>query len=259
MTPRTNTGDQLASQLLLGNAWAPVTNTLSFINAPLEVASDIWKEWEKSPVLERNLDVKKTHHHGGLHELLETLLPLGDGTRKLFLETSNKDWTGVVSNSVGGSDLNSVLEVQYGQRQKIRSVIVTEIPHTLDKKNYEQHRGRYGVRSFTVRGPGGFVRSVRLVNEDKWVFYTTGSEPFDFENTEAYRKSRKTERFTHEMLLDYCHHLGIEPFNADFYVPNGLGILVESIVSYPVVERTLAEARAGNEDRSVPRPKRTTH
>lgn len=246
-------GDALAAELLLGSRWAPITNRLSFINLPLEDAAGIWREWEESRDYEGKEGVVTSAHHGGLEDLLGTLLPLGSVTRVLFLETANPNWTLAVENSSRSPDLHSVLTVQYGQKRKIRSVIVTEIPHTLEKKTrQDQYRGCYGARKLQVVGPGGFARTVAVINEDKWVFISNG-DPFDFENTAAYGRPRKAERFTHEMLVDYCRHLGLDAFNESFYVPNGRAILVESIVSYPVKEYTLAEARAGNEDRDVPR------
>lgn len=253
MVSSVSDGDALAAELLLGSRWAPITNRLSFINLPVEDAAGIWREWEESRDYEGKEHVVMSSHHGRLEDLLTTLLPLGAGTRVLFLETADPNWTLAVDNSVRGPDLHSVLTVQYGQKRKIRSIIVTEIPHTLDKKTYEQHRGCYGVRKLQVVGPGGFARTVAVVNEDKWVFISNG-DPFTFENTAAYGRPRKAERFTHEMLVDYCRHLGLDPFNESFYPPNGRAILVESIVSYPVREYTLAEARAGNEDRDVPTP-----
>ncbi|MFW0772563.1 hypothetical protein ACLRGI_05290 [Paenarthrobacter nitroguajacolicus] len=58
-----------------------------------------------------------------------------------------------------------------------------------------------------------------------------------------------TGRFTHEMLVDYCRHLGLEPFEDDFYVPSGRAVLIELYGDAHEREgHTLAEARAGYED-----------
>ncbi len=55
------------------------------------------------------------------------------------------------------------------------------------------------------------------------------------------------------MLVDYCRHLGLEPFEDDFYVPTGRAVLVELYgATHKREGRTLAEARAGYEDLTRP-------
>ncbi|YCK79792.1 hypothetical protein M1D89_01820 (plasmid) [Arthrobacter sp. D3-18] len=252
MPVRMTKGDKLAAELLLGSRWAPVTNTLSFINAPLEQAAQVWHDCYASSYPKWN--IVQTEHTGTVEEHFSRLLPLAAGAKTLFLETLNPDWTLAVNNNAyTGPDLSSMLTVEYAQNRGIRSVIVMEVPHTLDRKTYSQWRGRYGGRRFIVLGPGKAKTGVFLVNEDKWVF-SRGGEVLDFEDTKAYDSPRATDRFTHEMLVDYCRHLGLDPYNENFYVPNGRGIMVG-----PLSESTgytLAEARAGTEDRDVPRTDR---
>ncbi|MET3367392.1 UNVERIFIED_CONTAM: hypothetical protein ABIE34_000613 [Jeotgalibacillus campisalis] len=251
MRGRMTKGDKLAAELLLGGRWAPVTNTLSFVNAPLEQAAQIWHDWyaKRYP---NNKNLRQTTYTGSLEEHFKRLVPLASGAETLFLETRDPSWTAAVDNSRTGPDLSSLLRVEYAQTRGIRSVIVQEIPHTLDRKTYPQWRGRYGARRFLILGPGDFVTQVRLVNNDKWEF-ARGGEVLEFENTDAYDSPRTTDRFTHEMLVDYCRHLGLDPYNEDFYVPNGRGIIVGFRgETRPEDGYTLAEARAGNEDRDVP-------
>ncbi|MET3367393.1 UNVERIFIED_CONTAM: organic radical activating enzyme [Jeotgalibacillus campisalis] len=251
MSPRLNQGDKLAHQLLFGNTWAPLTNTIGFINAPLDEAASIWRNWDETRPHDARTSVSLTGIEGTLSELLTSLVPLGTGNRKLFLETSDPQWTAVLDNSANGADLSSGLKVQYAQQRGIRTVSVKEVPHTLDKKSYVQHRGRYGIRELMVWGPGDFVRGIGLVNEDRWVFWS-GGEPLAFENASAYESPRKQDRFTHEMLVTYCQNLGLDPFNEDFYAPNGKGIVVETHVKQTLLKLSLDEARAGYEDRDVP-------
>lgn len=243
--------DQLASQLLLGSRWAPVTNRLSFINAPLEEAARVWHELNEAEV-ENKEDALYAEATGTLEEQFSRLLPLGGGGKHLFLETKSPEWTAAVSDSASGSDLSSMLYFEYAKKRGIRSVIVVEIPHSLDRKSYPEHRGRYGARKFRVTGAGDFGSYVELVNDGKWKF-DRGGHIFDFEDTTAYEANRTTDRFTHEMLVSYCRNLGLDPFNEDFYVPNGRGILLDFRHHHPDNKTfTLAEARASNEDRDVP-------
>ena len=251
MADRLTSSDKLAEDLLLRNTWAPVTSTISFIKAPMEYAAQIWQEWEESRPSEVRTSVTMTRLTGSLEELLASLLPLGYGHRTLFLETANPEWTAVFDNSAQGQNLTSALSNQYAKKHNMSTVVITEVPHTLDKKSYPQHRGRYGDRTFCVAGPGDVFRSVSLVNYDKWKFEAVG-DPFDFEHTATYDAPRKTDRFTHEMLLEYSRELGLAPFEEAFYAPHGRGIHVETHVNFEVPKLTLAEARAGAEDRDVP-------
>jgi hypothetical protein len=244
--------DQLAEQLLLGNRWAPVTNTLSFINAPLDEAALVWHEWNQTRVPDKS-DALMIEATGTLEEQFARLLPLGSGSKHLFLETLNPDWTAAVTDSASGSDLSSLLYFEYAKKRGIHFVIVDEIPHSLDKKSYPEHRGRYGARKIMVMGSEEYGSFVSLVNDDKWVFDRDGTAFADFEETAAYKSFRTTDRFTHDMLVNYCQKLGLDPFNEDFYVSNGRGILLDFRHHHPDTKTfTLAEARASNEDRDVP-------
>ncbi|MBT2585353.1 hypothetical protein [Arthrobacter sp. ISL-95] len=251
MPVRVTEGDMLAEDLLLRNTWAPVTSTISFIKAPLEDSAQISQEREETQPSEVRTSVTMTRPTGSFEELLTSLLPLGYGHRALFMGTANPEWTAVFDNSAQGQNLTSALSGQYAKKHNISTVVITEVPHTLDKKSYTQHRGRYGNRKFRVAGPGDVFRSVSLVNYDKWKFQAVG-DPFDFEHAATYDAPRKTDRFTHEMLVDYSRELGLAPFEESFYAPQGHGILVETHVNFEVPKLTLAEARAGRENRDVP-------
>ncbi|MBT2586451.1 hypothetical protein [Arthrobacter sp. ISL-95] len=255
MPVRMTKADKLAAELLLGSRWAPVTNTLSFINAPLEEAAQVWHDCYAASYPKWNVGLYE--HTGSLEEHFNTMLPLAAGAKTLFLETLDPSWTLAVNNNAyTGPDLSSMLTVEYAQNRRIKSVIVVEIPHTLDRKNYPQWRGRYGGRSFIVLGPGHAKTGVFLNNSDRWEF-ARGGEILDFEDTGAYASPRTTDRFTHEMLVNYCRHLGLDPYNEDFYVPNGRGIMVgPRPESGPERGYSLAEARAGKENRDVPRTER---
>ncbi|WGM20705.1 hypothetical protein QEH68_00500 [Paenarthrobacter sp. OM7] len=244
--------DQLAARLLLGSRWAPVTNTMSFIKAPLDEAARIWHESNKAD-LQDKADALMIEATGTLEEQFARLLPLGGGSKRLFLETSNPEWTAVVSDSASGSDLSSMLYFEYAKKRGIHFVIVDEIPHSVDKKNYPEHRGRHGVRKIMVMGSEEYGSFVSLVNDDKWVFDRDGTAFADFEDSAAYKSFKTTDRFTHDMLISYCQNLGLDPFNEDFYVPNGRGILLDFRHHHPDNKIfTLAEARAGREDRDAP-------
>jgi hypothetical protein len=122
-----------------------------------------------------------------------------------------------------------------------RGLRVVAVPHTLQKE-----KGRYGAVMLTVYGPHPTVRAVSASNDGgRWVFEQSG-EPFPFEKVEQYQARKIRDRFTFDMLQEYLRHLGLTPFEEDFYLPEGVPAwLVEK--TGPVVpthrEFTLAQVR----------------
>lgn len=99
---------------------------------------------------------------------------------------------------------------------------------------------------FTLYGPLrtewlNYVRSVAVVNDDRWEFIATGT-PQDFEEPEAYTARRIRDRFTSEMLERYCQALGIDVFNPDFYGPDA--VLVEDLAPLHEDARVMSLAEA---------------
>ena len=73
------------------------------------------------------------------------------------------------------------------------------------------------------RQPGGHnsLRALSASNDGgRWVFDESG-EPFAFEKPEHYKARRVRDRFTFELLKEYLGHLGLSPFQEDFYLPGG--------------------------------------
>ncbi|HSP81688.1 MAG TPA: hypothetical protein VLQ93_24425 [Myxococcaceae bacterium] len=76
----------------------------------------------------------------------------------------------------------------------------------------------FGPRNIGMRN---YIRAINAANDGgRWVFLQTG-EPFPFERLEQYRARRVRDRFTFDMLKEYLHHLGLSPFDEDFYLPAG--------------------------------------
>ena len=65
---------------------------------------------------------------------------------------------------------------------------------------------------------GSHDRSVYTANDGgKWKFGQSG-EPYPFEEVEAYSVKRVSNRFTPEMLGRYLGHLGVRPFDENWYL-----------------------------------------
>ncbi len=250
--PRQTPAQKLSAKLLLGNEWAPITTRMGFINLPLDESAHEWRVWAQGRPAEWATEVRVTKLNGTLTELFEKLIPLDWGYRWLLLETSNPEWTAVVDNSWQGSNLGSALSYHFPDARGITTAEVEDQPRNIKRFDGEPDRGRWGSRTLTVHDKDGLKRFLSLSNSEPWKFSQNG-EPYDFEDTSKYEESKTTDRFTHEMIIDYCRHLGLEPFEDDFYAPTGRAVLIELYGdSHKLEGRTLAEARAGYEDLTRP-------
>ncbi|MFY0571479.1 hypothetical protein ACN28E_47670 [Archangium lansingense] len=233
--------------LLLDDRWAPVTSTMGFLETSAEHAARAFAAWQGGLLAPRGIAVEAHPVSGPLEQALSALLPLTGPERRrhLFMPTCSS-WTAYVDNARGGTDAMSAMSYM-AQTLGCRGLRVVAVPNTIRKD-----KGRYGAVMLEVYGSHrtdwlNYVRAVSASNDGgRWVFDQFG-EPFPFEKLEQYQARRMRERFTFDMLKGYLRHLGLSPFEEDFYLPQGaFAWLVEK--TGPVVpthkEYTLAEARA---------------
>jgi hypothetical protein len=65
-------------------------------------------------------------------------------------------------------------------------------------------------------------RAIWLAREDnRWLFETYG-KPLPFEQVDKYKEKRTRDRFTPDMLEQYCSSLGIQLLDPGFYGPHGI-------------------------------------
>ncbi len=184
---------------------------------------------------------------GSFPEVLHWLEPLTSVSypRELLIETTSS-WTTYLDNSVRGTDTTGAIPF-LAKMLATRSVSVITIPHTAGTR--ETARGRYGSLQFQLNGPRpnpilNELRSIYLSYDgDRWVFGTAG-EPQPFEHLDRYKARRLRDRFTSEMLEEYCRALGIDVFDPTFY--GSRAVLVESAVELPpdALSLSLEEAQA---------------
>jgi hypothetical protein len=65
-----------------------------------------------------------------------------------------------------------------------------------------------------------------------------------FEQTERYGAKRLVDRFTSDMLADYCRALGNELFDESFYGPHGFLLYFPGQAALGNKPKTLAEVQA---------------
>jgi hypothetical protein len=236
--------------LLLEDRWAPVTSEMGFLELGAEQAAQAFATWQRGLPTSRGITVEVLPVTGTLEQALSSLLPLsgGERLRHLFIPTRSA-WTAYVSNQWTGTDAASPMSVM-ARRLSIRCLRVVAVPHTL-----RGNQGRYGGVMLDVFGPeqpekiSNTVRVVEVANDGgRWVFVQSG-EPFPFEQVEQYQARRVRDRFTFEMLKNYLRHLGLAPFEEDFYLPPGsCAWLIQKTGPFDTVGReyTLEEARAAH-------------
>lgn len=232
--------------LLLDDRWAPVTSTMGYLEARAEYAARAFADWQAGLLGADGVAVEVRPVTGSLEQVLSSLLPLTQGMRQrhLFIPTRSP-WMAYVDNAYRGTDAASAMAYM-ARTIGCRGLRVVAVPHT-----YRKGEGRYGAVMLEVYGPHqtAWINTVRVVSAANdggpWVFDEFG-EPFPFEKVEQYQARRVRDRFTFDMLRDYLRHLGLSPFEEDFYLPEGQSAwLVEKTgeLVRAKKEYTLAEAR----------------
>jgi hypothetical protein len=156
-------------------------------------------EWMREG-LGRSWRVRRPRWTGG-DDAVNNLAPGGPRTRCACVPIGG--WTLVLTNGPLGTDVG-VLPSHAARDLGVRAVraVLVEDGRT------------YPARILEVYGPDGepplaVERSVTAANDGgRWVFETTG-RPYEFEDLEAYSRSRKAARFTGPMLHAYLRSLGV--------------------------------------------------
>ena len=232
--------------LLLDDRWAPITSEMGFLEIDTEHAARAYAAWQGRLLKPRGIAVDVRPVSGSLEQTLSALLPLTtpETRRHLFVPTRSP-WTAYVENGWSGTDAASSMSYM-ARTVGCRGMRVVAVPHT-----YRNGEGRYGAVMLEVYGPHqtdwlNYVRALGASNDGgRWVFDQTG-EPFPFEKLEQYQARRVRDRFTFDMLKEYLRHLGLSPFEEDFYLPQGAPAwLVEKSGTFvpAQTEYTLAQAR----------------
>jgi len=232
--------------LLLEDRWAPVTSELGFLEVRAEYAARAYAAWQAGLMAPRGISVEVRPVSGTLDQVLSALLPMTrpEALRDLFIPTRGS-WTAYVENGWGGTDAASTMAYM-SRTLGCRGLRVVAVPNT-----YRQGKGRYGAVMLEVYGPNrtAWINTVRALSASndggRWSFEQFG-EPFAFEKVEQYQARRVRDRFTFDMLKQYLQHLGLAPFEEDFYLPEGASAwLVERVgpVLLTQKEFTLAQVR----------------
>jgi hypothetical protein len=228
---------------LLNNRFAPITFEFGFIEAPVAVVADFivqWTEGLSRPVVARQLSC-------ALPDALQQIEPLTmPPTRQLLAETRSP-WTAYFDNSVIGTDAGPVVTYVSSQL-KCRGLRLLCSPNTMTKHTERGH-GNYGALSFELISPESqeslsYERVVYLMNDGgRWEFRAQGTVQ-SFEQTERYDAKKLVDRFTSEMLADYCRAIGIHLFDESFYGPECFVLYFPGREAPGTKPKSLAEVQA---------------
>lgn len=234
---------------------------MSFIQADPQTCIDVFESRTDRVTLERFGSPRRVREVAGdgIEQLLAGLLPLdSEGHRHLFVRTANPEWTAVFANHWRGTD--SYLASQVGMGG-LTVVTATDVPHTI---NLPRTRGHWGERGLTLMEPwperevrGGTIdwmihRVQAGVGDRGWSFFAGSGYsdehldvPFPLGEVWDERAVRVVDKFDHDHLVEACRRVGLRPFDADFYAPDSVGLILERSDPQEAGERlfTLAQAR----------------
>ena len=152
----------------------------------------------------------------------------------------DKGWSAVFDGRIYGLG-GSGLSVRLSRALRVPGYFVAAAPPALDPEHFP------GFRQFYVLGPQtgrDHVRAVWVGEEEdvgRWHFGTDG-EVQPYEDAEAYRRRRHTDRLTERMLVDYAAAVGLRPWEDSFYRPP-FHLITSLRLGRDRFQRTLAQAR----------------
>jgi hypothetical protein len=199
---------------LLDEQFAPITSTIGFYAAPLDVVASAFESWRRE--LAQFSRVTRVDLSGDLASVLRTLSPLCRGGRTKDLCVSHGNWTAYFSNGWLGSDPGPPLR-HLGRVLQCRTVLAEAVPHTMALETPGMP-GRQGGVQFYFKDPvTDFERGMSVTFDGKRGTFDQIGEPLPFESTESYNARRLWDRFNSTHLEALCAGLGIRLFDPAAY------------------------------------------
>jgi hypothetical protein len=225
---------------LLDERYAPITSRFGFLRVPLREFAEAMLAWNRSLYGKSRAE----HLTGSLNETLPALQPLVMAVRpRQLLVATTGDWTAYFDCLANGTD--PVSPIGYLSEQlKCHGLIVQSQPAVPPGGPHLPARN--GAVQFELLGPEptewlNSVRAISAISDGGRWHFETGGQVQPFEDTERYRARRIRDRFTSGMLAEYCHALGVRPFDPDFYAPQA--ILVHSRTGRGLGKETIEQAQ----------------
>ena len=93
-----------------------------------------------------------------------------------------------------------------------------------------------------VTGSSEIKRKIELGYDGRWEFNTYG-DPLPFEQVDIYNARRKRDRFSPEIVEEYCLALGIRINDENFYGPKGYYLHEDTTMPPDYPQMTLEESQ----------------
>jgi hypothetical protein len=219
-------------RFLFNSRYAPLTNRIAFLNAPVDRVVKAHEIWVKS--LMEPIPYKISALSSNFESVLVKSLPYMYPWKDIFLQTSS-NWTAYYQNQRPtdlAMNISRILDTEL--------IFAEALPSSYGKKI-----NGWGGGSFSYYKSDALIRHLMLSDQDRWEFDIYGA-PLSFEDTEKYKEKFARNRFTIEMLNHYLQEFGIDFFNENFYMPEGSQAYIIEQVRQPWPDEepmTLAEIR----------------
>jgi hypothetical protein len=233
---------------LLNDEFAPVTFNIGFIETPFSSLCDAFQEWfAKIDAKFPGLKTDFTPITAPLNTALLSLEPLTTPLDRYLLVETKSTWTAIFANGLRVSDVTSPTSY-LPTILNCRGLHVGHQPDFSKSKRKDLIR-KWGSMLFTLYGPTDTdslnrIRHLHVSNDVGGWTFDEGGEPQPFEEAEAYKKPRIRDRFTFEMLQQYCKALGIELHQADFYGPRSCAVRTTGQKHRGDLAMSIVEARS---------------
>lgn len=183
------------------------SSSFGLVQGPSKLVADSFLAWQQEILREWGFELKLEVRQGNLGETLTALYPRTAPivTKYLFWPLS-EDWTLYFDNGASGTDAGppSVLSARLGV-DAMRVVMADETANPASGQITQ-----YRATILECYSKGVELRHIFVANDGgKWKFGESG-EPFQFEDTAAYKVRSIKDRFTNAMLLGYLKELGVD-------------------------------------------------
>ena len=211
---------------LFDGKYEPYTYHLGYIKTNYQNAAKYYKTWSDR-FIKPYRDLRAVHLDVSKGDIFESLLPLTQVASKIIFAQCLNGWTMVSTNAITTLDYTTIMHNManiYG----LDCVVLDYVRNIYPPKNYKEgddHYESYGKIVFNYYDgekykSNNFLgrRAINLSRQgaQKWSFHSSG-ETLDFEDLNVFKKRKIVDRFSPELLVKYARHVGIDPYNPEFY------------------------------------------
>jgi hypothetical protein len=225
---------------LLGGRYAPITDSIAFVEAPMDVVLEALLAWRRIRPRRVSLFGPSPPREGSgtLEDALRRIHHLGTSPSLELLVGMRNGWTARFDGGLNGGDHFSFVSV-LSERLARRAIYVQLVE---DRPRSGDRPARFGAVALHVFLPTDGDPDARVLaatnDGGRWSWDAFGPvQPY--EHGETYDATDVRDRFPPELLLEYCDRIGVGAFREEDYGPRH--VLIDT--GYGRSNITLGEAR----------------